>query len=133
MRQCAYRRRRRRGIDPTLAQIVSGQLDEAAQLGQARHRHIQALAVPQRTQAHRNLGSIRVALDHLCRSPDRQRREPLGCRLGADEARDMPEWLDRRDALLLEQRPDLVSQRIFAAIPPNPLGLAAIAHRWFPL
>src|SRR4051794_38136256 len=81
--------------------------NERPVLGQARHRHVQRLAVMPRAAPHRQLWCVRVGFDHRGRVPLAQLGEALRRGLGAAEVRDPPASAgETGSALVLERPPD---------------------------
>jgi hypothetical protein len=101
------------------------EMQEAPGGGQARHRHVDVLALPQGAQSHGPLGCIGVALQTPGRPPLGQRRQPVGGLGRAREVGDAAGEGQRKAAhpTTLQQGPDALAEGLFRG------RLASLIHR----
>ena len=71
-----------------VTQLAGIEPEEWQRVGQLRHRHVDELAVAERTNPYRQLWLVRVGFDDPCVLPGRQFGKALSRRGGADEVRD---------------------------------------------
>jgi hypothetical protein len=99
------------------AQALRVQQVERQLVGQARHRHVEHLAVGEGSGANGSLRLVGVGLEHVGGLPRWEGSEPIGGGLGAEEVGDLadhPAWGLGRP-FTLEERPNTVAHVLLAA------------------